>query len=72
MVVIILKYDNKLNELILINKGIVTAKDVDKKDIPREYLSRFVKVGLLESVERGIYLTPDAFDDEMYRLQLNQ
>lgn len=65
-----LNYDNKLSKLIRVNDGIVTSKEVDLNGIPREYLSRFVKAGLLERVERGIYLTPDAFDDEMYRLQV--
>jgi len=67
---ILLKYNTKLSELIESNKGILTSKAVDENHIPREYLSLFVKKGLLERIERGIYLTPDAFDDEMYRFQL--
>lgn len=55
----------------LINKknGLILTKDVDKLGIPRQYLSILVNEGLIERVGRGVYLSPDAFDDEMYRLQ---
>ena len=49
--------------------GIITVKEVEKLGIQRQYLTELVKENKLERVARGIYLRPDSFDDEMYRLQ---
>ena len=62
-------YYEKLNDIIRKNKGIVFSSQVDKAQIPRIYLSKLVEKGSLEKLARGIYITPETFDDEMYRLQ---
>ena len=59
----------KLKNLIMEKNGVIVTSDLKKKNIPREYLRQFVKEGLLEKVDRGAYISPEAFDDEMYRLQ---
>ncbi len=51
------------------NHGYVTALQVSKENIPRVYLSLLVDKGLLEKTERGIYITPTTFEDEMFNLQ---
>lgn len=62
-------YRKRLNDLIEKKNGLVLTKDVDGENIPRQYLALFVKENKLERVSKGVYLTPDTFDDEMYRLQ---
>jgi predicted transcriptional regulator of viral defense system len=42
---------------------------VTEAGIPRTYISHLVKNGVLERLERGVYINKDSFDDEMYRLQ---
>lgn len=64
-----MKYRDRLQELIKEKDGLLLAKDADKENIPRQYVALFVKENKLERVSNGVYLTPDTFDDEMYRLQ---
>lgn len=59
----------RLNALINENNGIVLTKMVTESGIPRMYISELVKNGELERLERGVYITKDSFDDEMYLLQ---
>lgn len=63
-------YSTKLEELIQKNDGFVFTKTVSETGIPRTYLSEFVKRGILERLERGVYISKDCYDDEMYRLQI--
>lgn len=60
----------KLKKLIQKNKGLISTKNVTEAGIPRAYLSLYVKQGILERLARGIYITKDCYDDEMYRLQV--
>lgn len=64
-----MNYRARLINLIDKKNGLLLTKDVDKLGIPRQYLSILVNEGLIERVRRGVYLSPDAFDDELYRLQ---
>ncbi|MDW7652033.1 MAG: abortive phage infection protein [Bacillota bacterium] len=64
-----MNYRDRLQELIKGKDGLLLAKDADEENIPRQYLALFVKENKLERVSNGVYLTPDTFDDEMYRLQ---
>jgi predicted transcriptional regulator of viral defense system len=59
----------KLKDLINKIEGIVLTKELKENDIPRQYLSIFVEENKLQKLKRGIYLTPDTFNDEMYILQ---
>ncbi len=66
-------YEEKLNKLIKEKDGLIFTKEVEAEGIPRQYLTLFVKAGKIERVSRGVYITPNTFDDEMYRLQaINQ
>jgi len=65
-----LDYSTKLEKLIQQNSGVISTKDVTEAGIPRTYLSEFVKRRILERLERGVYITKDCHDDEMYRLQI--
>lgn len=49
--------------------GIVTSTEVTHAGISRAHLKGLVDKGLLERVERGVYILPTVFEDEMYNLQ---
>lgn len=65
-----MNYKEKLEELIIEKDGLIITKEVERLGIPRYYLTLFTREGRLERVAQGVYLTLDAFDDEMYRLQV--
>lgn len=52
------------------NNGIVTSSQITRAGINREHLKVLVEKGLLERSERGIYIVPTNFDDEMFNLQM--
>ncbi len=60
----------KLNVLIREHNGLVLTKQVSEAGIARTYIAKLVKSGMLEQLERGVYITKDSFDDAMYRLQM--
>ena len=51
------------------NNGYVTTSQVNKENIPRIYLKSMTDKGFLEKSDRGSYITPSTFDDEMFNLQ---
>jgi predicted transcriptional regulator of viral defense system len=62
----------KLEVLMKSSKGVITAKLADAHDIHREYLSEFVRLGKLERIAHGIYITPDVWEDKMLIHQLRK
>ena len=64
-----MKHLEKLEELINKQHGTVMSADLDLYDIPRTYLQMMVADGKLERVERGVYVSTDAIEDEMYSMQ---
>lgn len=60
---------NRLRKLIQKHGDIITTSVVGKNNIHREYLNNLVKEGELERVSRGIYISPDVWED---RLLINQ
>lgn len=60
----------KLIELIDAHDGMIRASQVEAAGIPRKYLSLLTQMGKLERLSQGIYLSPNAFEDRLYRLQL--
>lgn len=65
-----MSYREQLESLISDKNGIVITKEVESKGIPRHYLTLFMREGKLERVSHGVYVTSDAFEDEMYTLQM--
>lgn len=65
-------YREQLENLIADNQGIIITNDVEKKGIPRHYLTLFMREGKLERVSHGTYVSPETFDDEMYTLQVKK
>ena len=64
-----MSYRDKLERLIETKDGLILTREVEAAGIPRQYLNILLKEKKLERVAHGVYLTPDAFDDEMYRVQ---
>src|SRR6056297_979519 len=64
-----MNYRQKLNNLIEENEGLILTKELEEKNIPRQYLSIFLEEDKLERIKRGVYTTPETFNDEMYVIQ---
>lgn len=64
-----LNYQNKIKEIIKNQNGTVLSADLDKYEIPRTYLQMMVAEGTLEKVGRGIYVSADSVEDEMFAMQ---
>ncbi len=62
-------YKEKIKDYLKTSGGLVTTKYVEENGIPRIYLSRLVKEGLLENVSRGLYRTKGSDFDELYFFQ---
>jgi len=59
----------KIQEMLTQNNGIITASQVTEANIPRHYLKKMLDMELLTKVDRGIYIKPEMWEDEMYMLQ---
>lgn len=64
-----INYLEKLEKLIQKQHGTVLSADLDLYEIPRTYLQMMVAEGKLERVDRGVYVSIDAIEDEMYAMQ---
>lgn len=64
-----MEYREMLESLIEEHEGLILTKDVTEAGIPRTYLGTFVREDILERTAHGVYLSRDAFEDEMYSLQ---
>lgn len=51
------------------NNGYITSKQVTELGIHRMYLNIMKKKGMIEQVERGIYISTDIFQDDFYTFQ---
>jgi len=65
----LMNYLEKLEELIQKHHGTVLSADLDKNQIPRVYLQMMVAEGNLERVNRGVYVSVNSIEDEMYAMQ---
>lgn len=64
-----MNYREQLKKLIIEKNGLIITKEVEEAGIPRYYLTSFTRENKLERVTHGVYLTLEAFEDEMYTLQ---
>lgn len=64
-----MKYLEKLEELIQEQHGTILSSDLDLNEIPRVYLHMMVAEGKIDRVERGVYVSVDSIEDEMYAMQ---
>ena len=61
---------NKILKIMKKNNEIMTPAQLEKKGISRVYLSRMEEEGIIERIDRGIYVTKDFKYDEYYLFQL--
>jgi len=64
-----MNYLEKLENLIQKQHGTVLSADLDLYEIPRTYLQIMVAKGKLERVDRGVYVSTDAIEDELFSMQ---
>ena len=58
-----------LNQLIRANNGQITRRQVEQAGLDPHLLGNLAKIGELERVDRGVYIDPEIFEDDMYILQ---
>lgn len=61
---------DRLKKMLKENNGVLRTAYAVAAGIPKDYLYKFVKEAGLEKAAHGIFISPDAFVDEMYLLQL--
>jgi len=59
----------QLEKLVDANNGLITTAQISHAGISREYIARLVRMNRLYKLDRGIYISPDAWEDEMFVLQ---
>lgn len=59
-----------VESLIKKNNGLILTKEFLEAGISKKTLSEYLQKGYLERVAHGVYLSREAFEDEMYVLQL--
>ena len=61
---------NKILKIMKKNNEIITPAQLEAKGISRVYLSKMEEEGIIERIDRGIYVTKDFKYDEYYLFQL--
>lgn len=64
-----MKYKERLEKLIIEKNGLITTKEVEEAGIPRWNLRSLIDKNKLSRISRGVYLSEEAFNDEMYIIQ---
>lgn len=64
-----MNYTERLKKLIKQQNGTILSADLDYHGIPRVYLQKMVSEGKIVKMDRGVYVSVDAIEDEMYALQ---
>lgn len=62
--------ENKILNIIKKYNGIITPMQLEQNGISRTYLSKMLKNGSIDKIDRGIYVTKDFKYDEFYLFQL--
>ncbi|MBM7562736.1 type IV toxin-antitoxin system AbiEi family antitoxin domain-containing protein [Fusibacter tunisiensis] len=62
-------YRKCLENLLDKNEGVLLTKNIVEAGISKQLLSKYLKKGYIERVAQGVYLSKDAFEDDMYVLQ---
>jgi predicted transcriptional regulator of viral defense system len=64
-----MNHSEKLKQIIQKQNGTVLSADLDAYEIPRIYLQKMVAEGQLERVGRGIYVSVNSIEDELFAMQ---
>ena len=62
-------YLEKIMQFVHRNNGVITSSKVTELGINRQHLKILVERGMLERAERGVYILPSVFEDELFNLQ---
>ncbi|MGM0600015.1 MAG: type IV toxin-antitoxin system AbiEi family antitoxin domain-containing protein [Candidatus Rifleibacteriota bacterium] len=62
-------YIKAIKSMLERQNGMITSAQISAAGIPRYYLSKMVDENLLFRVERGVYISPGTWEDEMFLLQ---
>ncbi len=62
--------EEKLKKILEKNNGVITTKQIEKGGISRTYIDRFIKMGIIERVKTGIYISSEILEDEFYIFQI--
>jgi predicted transcriptional regulator of viral defense system len=62
-------YIKAIKSMLERQNGMITSAQISAAGIPRYYLSKMVDENLLFRVERGVYVSPGTWEDEMFLLQ---
>lgn len=65
-----MEYKERIIEYLKENQGIVTTAWCESQSIPRVYLSKMKKEGLITRIARGIYINESGDYDEYYFFQI--
>lgn len=60
--------EEQILNLIKVNNGVITSKEISKHGINRIFLTRLVKSGKIERVKNGLYVLPNTWGDEYFNL----
>jgi predicted transcriptional regulator of viral defense system len=62
--------EEKIRKLLERNNGIITTKQIEGIGIPRVHIKQFLESGIIEKVQKGIYISSDMIEDEFYIFQM--
>jgi predicted transcriptional regulator of viral defense system len=62
-------YRKSLEVLLDEHDGLLMTKDIVESGISKQLLSKYVKNGYIVRAAQGVYLSTDAFEDDLYVLQ---
>lgn len=60
--------EEQILNLIKMNNGLITSKEISKYGINRMFLTRLVKSEKIERVKKGLYVLPNTWGDEYFNL----
>lgn len=63
-----MKNEEKILKILKENNGIVTTKEINRKNIDKVYLTRLVNKGVIDRVKRGLYVDKSSWGDEYFNL----
>lgn len=62
-------FTDAIKQIMDINKGMLSTRMIEALDINRQYLSIMENNNVIERVSRGIYLSPNSFEDSYFFFQ---
>ena len=62
--------EEKIKKLLKQNNGIIATKQIEEIGIPRVHIKQFVKSGIIEKAQKGIYISSNMIEDEFYIFQM--